>query len=94
MMFEHLRQDLHYSLRTLASRPVFAVAAALTLALGIGVNVAVFAVVDTLVLRRVSTADPVLASVVAALVVVAIAACAIPTLRPARIGPMEALRDE
>lgn len=50
-MFDRLKQDLRYSLRTLASRPVFAITAALTLALGIGVNVAVFAVVETLVLR-------------------------------------------
>ena len=50
-MFDNLRQDLRYSLRTLTSRPVFAITAALTLALGIGVNVAVFAIVDVLVLR-------------------------------------------
>jgi putative ABC transport system permease protein len=46
-------------------------------------------------LYGVGTADPfVLASVAALLVLVALAACAIPTLRAARIPPMEALRDE
>jgi putative ABC transport system permease protein len=46
-------------------------------------------------LYGVGAADPfVLASVAALLVVVALAACAIPTLRAARISPMEALRDE
>jgi ABC-type antimicrobial peptide transport system permease subunit len=46
-------------------------------------------------LYGVGAADPlVLASVVAGLSLVALAACAIPTLRAARIAPMEALRDE
>lgn len=46
-------------------------------------------------LYGVGAADPfVLASVAALLVMVALAACAIPTLRAARIAPMEALRDE
>ncbi len=46
-------------------------------------------------LYGVSTADPlVLASVIALLALIAFAACAIPTLRAARIAPMEALRDE
>ncbi len=46
-------------------------------------------------LYGVGAADPlVLAGVVVALSLVALAACAIPTLRAARIAPMEALRDE
>lgn len=46
-------------------------------------------------LYGVSAADPVvLASVVALLVTVAIAACVIPTRRATRISPVEALRDE
>ncbi|MEO8011456.1 MAG: FtsX-like permease family protein, partial [Dokdonella sp.] len=45
-------------------------------------------------LYGVSAADPlVLGGVVALLVVVAIAACAIPTRRATRISPVEALRD-
>ena len=46
-------------------------------------------------LYGVSAADPVvLASVVVLLIIVAIAACAIPTRRATRISPVEALRDE
>ena len=46
-------------------------------------------------LYGVGAADPfVLASVTAVLVLVALAACAIPTVRAARVSPMEALRDE
>ncbi len=46
-------------------------------------------------LYGVGGADPlVLACVTTVLLLVALAACAIPTLRAARIAPMEALRDE
>ena len=46
-------------------------------------------------LYGVGATDPlVLGGVAALLALVALAACAIPTLRAARIAPMEALRDE
>lgn len=48
---ETLMQDLKYSLRTLGRERGFTAAAVLVLALGIGANVAVFSVVNTLLLR-------------------------------------------
>ena len=46
-----LVQDLKYTVRTLLRDPGFTVVAVLILALGIGANVAVFSVVNTLMLR-------------------------------------------
>ena len=42
-----MRHDLIYAVRGLGRRPLFAVAAVLTLALGISANSAIFSVVDS-----------------------------------------------
>ena len=50
-LFEHLVQDSRYAIRGLRSRPGFAAVVIATLALGLGVNAAMFGILDTLLFR-------------------------------------------
>jgi hypothetical protein len=51
MWFERLRQDIRYALRTAVRVPLFALTAAVSVALGIGADTAVFSVANALLLR-------------------------------------------
>lgn len=53
-----LAQDVRYAARSLLRTPLFAVVAGATLALGVGANVAVFSVLDGVVLRPLPYRDP------------------------------------
>ena len=57
-LFETLLQDLRYGARTLLRNPSFTIVSILALALGIGVNVAVFTAYKAFVARPLDGRDP------------------------------------
>ena len=56
--FEQLVQDLRYALRTMLNNRAFTALAALSLALGIGANTAIYSLLDSLLLRSLPVSDP------------------------------------
>ena len=56
--WEQLRQDLRYALRTMANNKAFTALAALSLALGIGANTAIYSFMDSILLRSLPVQNP------------------------------------
>lgn len=56
--FEQLVQDLRYALRTMINNRAFTALAALSLALGIGANTAIYSFMDAILLRSLPVSDP------------------------------------
>ena len=57
-MLSNVRHDIRYALRTLGRNPGFAVAAIVPIALGIGINTAVFAILNSYAWRPLPVPDP------------------------------------
>ena len=57
-MLDSLLQDLRHSIRALRKTPVFSIAATLTLALGLGVNISVFTVMNAALLESLPVRQP------------------------------------
>jgi len=55
---EQLGQDIRYALRMIARSPAFTALAALSLALGIGANTAIYSFMDAILLRSLPVQDP------------------------------------
>src|SRR6266850_768526 len=56
--WEQLLQDLRYAVRMMAAQPLFTAMAALSLALGIGANTAIYSFMDAILLRALPVQNP------------------------------------
>jgi predicted permease len=55
---EQFAQDIRYALRTMAANPLFTATAALSLALGIGANTAIYSFMDAILMRSLPVSHP------------------------------------
>ena len=55
---EQLAQDISYALRAMAANPLFTATAALSLAMGIGANTAIYSFMDAILMRSLPVAHP------------------------------------
>ena len=58
VLLEQFAQDVRYALRTMLKNRVFTALAALSLALGIGANTAIYSFMDSILLRSLPVSDP------------------------------------
>ena len=58
MFWEQVVQDLRYAVRMMAAHPLFTGMAALSLALGIGANTAIYSFMDAILMRALPVRDP------------------------------------
>jgi hypothetical protein len=58
LFWEQFLQDLRYAVRMMFDRPLFSAVAAISLALGIGANTAIYSFIDAILLRALPVADP------------------------------------
>ncbi len=57
-LLEQLGQDLRYALRMIGKNPAFTALAALSLALGIGANTAIYSFMDAILMRSLPVQNP------------------------------------
>ena len=58
ILLEQLAQDVHYGLRAMVKNRLFTALAALSLALGIGANTAIYSFMDSILFRSLPVSDP------------------------------------